>query len=338
MTTWYNYDMNPPKCNALDYIQFLIGSPTVFSAVEAARNHPDGKEGPAHDAYTRLLYRIQSDGEALWEEAQQLVKRKEGMLVLDDSTLDKPYAQEMDLVTYHWSGKHKDVVKGINLLSLLWSDGEARVPCDFRIYDKENDGLSKNDHFRAMVRQAAARGFSPELVAFDSWYASLENLKLLREIEWDWLTRLKSNRLVDPDGEGNRAIRDIEIPARGRRIHLKGYGWVQVFQTVGRDGDDEYWATSRLDMTVEQRAERADIAWQIETYHRGLKQYTGIEQCQHRKAQAQRNHIGLAIRAFLRLEAHRLRTGVSWFEAKLSVIRDAIRSYLAHPQYTLSTA
>jgi putative transposase len=83
--------MNPPKCNALDYIQFLIGSQTSFSAVEAARTHPDGKEGPAHDAYTRLLYRIQSDGDALWHEAQklELVKRKEGMLVLDDSTLDK---------------------------------------------------------------------------------------------------------------------------------------------------------------------------------------------------------------------------------------------------------
>jgi hypothetical protein len=330
--------MNPPKCDPLDYIQFLIGSQTSFSATEAARTHPDGEDGPAHDAYTRLLYRIQSDGDALWTEAQTLVKREEGMLIVDDSTLDKPYAQEMDLVTYHWSGKHGDVVKGINLISLLWTDGEAGVPCDFRIYDRENDGLTKNDHFRAMVHRAAERGFRPELVAFDSWYASLENLKLLRDLGWEWLTRLQDNRLVDPDGEGNRHIREIEIPEQGRRVHLKGYGWVKVFRTVGRDGDDEYWATSYLEMTVDQRKEKADVAWQIETYHRGLKQYTGIEQSQHRKAKAQRNHIGLAIRAFLRLEAHRLRTGVSWFEAKMSVIRDAIRSYLAHPQYTLSTA
>jgi hypothetical protein len=330
--------MNPPKCDPLDYIQFLIGSQTSFSATEAARTHPDGEDGPAHDAYTRLLYRIQSDGDALWTEAQTLVKREEGMLIVDDSTLDKPYAQEMDLVTYHWSGKHGDVVKGINLISLLWTDGEAGVPCDFRIYDRKNDGLTKNDHFRAMVHRAAERGFRPELVAFDSWYASLENLKLLRDLGWEWLTRLQDNRLVDPDGEGNRHIREIEIPEQGRRVHLKGYGWVKVFRTVGRDGDDEYWATSYLEMTVDQREKKADVAWQIETYHRGLKQYTGIEQSQHRKAKAQRNHIGLAIRAFLRLEAHRLRTGVSWFEAKMSVIRDAIRSYLAHPQYTLSTA
>ncbi len=91
-------------------------------------------------------------------------------------------------------------------------------------------------------------------------------------------------------------------------------------------------------MSTAQRTAHADAAWQIEVYHRGLKQYTGIEQSQHRGATAQRNHIGWALRAFLRLEAHRLRTGVSWFEAQMSIIREAIRSYLAHPQYTLSTA
>jgi hypothetical protein len=29
-------------------------------------------------------------------------------------------------------------------------------------------------------------------------------------------------------------------------------------------------------------------------------------------------------------------TGVSWWEAKTAIIREAIRQYLAHPRYTLS--
>ena len=329
--------MNPPKCDELDYIQFLIAAQRVFTATEAARTHPAGEDGPAHDAYTRLLHRIQSDGNALWQEVRSLVKRKEGVLVLDDSTLDKPYAQAMALVTYHWSGKHGEVVKGINLLSLLWTDGEARLPCDFRLYNKE-DGLTKNDHFRMMLHQARERGFLPELVMFDSWYASLQNLKLLREFRWHWLCRLQKNRQVNPDGKGNRQIQEIHIPRAGRRVHLKGYGWVKVFKTVGRDGSVEYWATSDLEMTIEQAAEHALDAWQIEVYHRGLKQFTGIEKSQHRKEKPQRNHIGLALRAFLRLEVHRLRTGVSWFDAKANIIRDAIRAYLEHPLYTLSTS
>jgi len=52
-------------------------------------------------------------------------------------------------------------------------------------------------------------------------------------------------------------------------------------------------------------------------------------------AQAQRNHIGWAIRAFVRLEWHRFTTGVSWFDAKMRIIRDAVRAYLTRPTITL---
>jgi hypothetical protein len=31
-----------------------------------------------------------------------------------------------------------------------------------------------------------------------------------------------------------------------------------------------------------------------------------------------------------------LRTGVSWYEAKLSLLREAVRAYLAHPTYDLN--
>ena len=49
------------------------------------------------------------------------------------------------------------------------------------------------------------------------------------------------------------------------------------------------------------------------------------------------NHIGLALRAFLRIDRHCFTTGISWFEAKASIIRDAVRAYLAQPIYTLQT-
>ena len=101
------------------------------------------------------------------------------------------------------------------------------------------------------------------------------------------------------------------------------------------DGREGYWVTSRLDMSLEEAAEIALYAWQIEVYHQGLKQFTCIERGQFRVAIAQRNHFGLAIRAFLRLEVARLQCGTSWFEAKHSIIREAIRRYLVHPSLVL---
>ncbi len=174
-------------------------------------------------------------------------------------------------------------------------------------------------------------------MAFDSWYSGLDNLKLLRDLGWHWLTQLKSNRQVSLDRSGNRAIHAILIPPQGWVVHRKGYGWIKVFRTVGTNGDAAYWATSHLAMTLEQCAFHALDVWQIEVYHRDLKQFTGIERAQMRLAVSQRNHIGLAIRAFVRLEAHRICTGISCFEAKASIIRDAVRAYLAHPTLILAS-
>lgn len=76
-------------------------------------------------------------------------------------------------------------------------------------------------------------------------------------------------------------------------------------------------------------------AWQIEVYHQGLKQFTGIERGQFRLAISQLNHIGLALRAFVRLEGQRIHTQTSWFDSKQEIIRQAIRAYLACPTITL---
>jgi hypothetical protein len=113
---------------------------------------------------------------------------------------------------------------------------------------------------------------------------------------------------------------------------------VRVFRIVPTDGDTEYWATDDLAMGELSRLKYAEFAWGIEEYHRGLKQHCGVERAQVRAAIAQRAHIGCAIRAFLRLELHRLRTGISWWEAKTGIMREAVRAYLAAPRYTLPPA
>src|SRR5215470_15389785 len=169
--------MNAPKVTDLDYINFLVAAPRVVSCTEAARVQPDGPRRAAHDALTRLLQRLEPDTTPLWREAEQLVDCQSGLLIADDSTLDKPYAHKIELVHRHWSGKHHLVVSGINLLTFLWSDGTDAIPCDYRIDDAPTDGVTKNDHFQAMLTVAKARGFRPRYVVFDSWYSSLPNLR-----------------------------------------------------------------------------------------------------------------------------------------------------------------
>lgn len=47
--------MSPPKVTDESYINFLMATPKVCSATEAARVPPDEPVAPAHDAFTRLL-------------------------------------------------------------------------------------------------------------------------------------------------------------------------------------------------------------------------------------------------------------------------------------------
>jgi putative transposase len=341
--------MNPPKVDDSDYINYLIAAPRVFTCTEAARSQPPGQgpsEAPAHDSFNRLLERSFQDKDSLWREARALVSLKGGVLVLDDTTLDKPYAEKMELVTRHWSGKHHDVVLGINLITTLWTDGNKLVPCDFRVYDKPMGekgpfgGKDKNEHFRDMLTTAKERGFDPRFVSFDSWYTALDNLKLIRSLGWRWFARMKGNRLVNPDGRkgGNVTLETIEVPKNGRKVHLKGYGFVKVFKSVSKNGDVEYYATDDLDMKEKEREEVSEAGWGIEVYHRGIKQCCGVERSQVRVAVKQLAHIALSLRAFLRLELERLRHGVSWYESKISVVRGAISSYLASPALTLASA
>ena len=331
--------MNPPKVTERDYIDFLIATPKIYSGVEAARVSAVETSPPAHDAFTRLLHRLEPDAERLWQEAASQVARDRGILVVDDTTLDKPYAKHIELVTRHWSGKHHAVVEGINVITLLWSDGDRHVPIDYRIYDKARDGLSKNDHLQAMLKTAHERGFQPECVVFDSWYSSLENLKMIDGFGWVWLTRVKANRVVNPEGQGQTPVAYVSTPSAGREVYLKGYGLIRLFTIVAPDGDSEWWATNDRSMRPLTRTRFAGYAWCIEHYHRGLKQCCGVERAQVRAARAQRNHIGLALRAFLRLESHCYHRGISWFEAKHAIIRNAVRAYLASPTYQLiSTA
>ena len=163
----------------------------------------------------------------------------------------------------------------------------------------------------------------------------------MRASGWRWLTQREANRLANLDRQGLRPVSDTPIDAEGTVVHLKGcglvkgYGLAKVFKIVSPDGDIAYWATGDLEMDQLQRLRLSEWSWSIENCHRGLERCCGVEKAQVRSARGQRNHIGLAIHALLRLDHHFCTTGVSRHVAKAALLRDAIRAYVANPLYNL---
>jgi len=89
----------------LDYINFLIAAQKTFTCTEASRSSSDPINEPAHHAFTRKRQPLSSEN--LWNEVKTFVKNDQGVLIIDDTVLEKLYSQKNGLITYLWSNKEK---------------------------------------------------------------------------------------------------------------------------------------------------------------------------------------------------------------------------------------
>jgi len=89
----------------------------------------------SHDSVNRFLLRENYEPKDLFNEAAKLICLTGGTLSVDDTTLYKPYSRHMALVGHFWSGKHHRVVKGLNLITLYYTDMQGiHAPVNYRIY------------------------------------------------------------------------------------------------------------------------------------------------------------------------------------------------------------
>lgn len=317
--------MATSKCSLSLYSNFLIANHNRYSGLELSKV----VAGIAHDSVSRWLSRFSGRPSELWNQVKPMVHLTSGYLVVDDTTLDKRYSRDNELARKQYSGNEHGLVNGINLVNLLWTDLTRCVPVDYRVYQKPQDGKTKNDLFQELLNKAKTRGFMPPYVLMDSWYSSIDNLKFIRSKEWKFICNLKSNRIVSCD-RVPMAISDLPLANKQvRKVWLKAFGHILVCKVVATNGDETYLATNDLSLTgYEMFLGHFQQRWNIEEFHRGIKQTTGIEKCYSIKARSQKTHIFASFVAFVRLEAVRITGHLSWYEQKASITRFATANYL----------
>jgi Transposase DDE domain len=294
----------PPsaKCTLPMYIGFLLAENRRASCCRLGE-----VMAVSHDSVNRFLLRESYGGKDLFDEAKAGLDLEGGTLAVDDTVLDKPYSQYMALVDYFWSGKHHRTVKGVNLVTLYYTDRQGRqAPVNFRVVDKAA-GKTKNDLFLEMLEELLAWGLRPAYVTGDSWYASLGNLKRVRHHRLGLMFGVEGNRLVSVAKGTWAQVQALEIPEEGLAVWLKDFGWVKLFRTWLKDQPRHY--VCALPETSETEAlSRADFLgqharhWHIEAYHRAIKQVCNIERFQVRAQVAVTNHLFAALMAFVKLQ------------------------------------
>src|SRR5258708_33567495 len=153
------------------------------------------------------------------------------------------------------------------------------------------------------------QGIKARTVLFDSWYTSIANLKLIAILNMVFFAPLKDNRLVSLSREqGYLHLQDIDwTPDRlhnGVMVKLKELPFkVRLFKIVATNGDIDWIITNFPDpIDALALANMNARRWPIEQFHLALKQLTGDEKGQARKARAQRNHLGYCYLAWLALK------------------------------------
>ncbi|MEK7516022.1 MAG: transposase [Patescibacteria group bacterium] len=321
--------MQKQKCSLKLYSDFLIANHNRYSGLELAKVSPIA--GMQHDAITRWLSSSSFTPSDLWRQTKELVDISTGYLVCDDSLLDKSYSRKNELAKKQYSGNAHGLVIGISLVNLLWTDGERYIPVDYRVYRKENDDKTKNDHLRDMLTRAQQRRFSPLYVLMDTWYGSIENLKHIRKKNWHFICSVAHNRQVSVTKGAYRSIADLDFTKEQvKHVWLKEFGHVLATRAVDANGDATYLVTSDLSLTdYDAFLRHWQQRWKIEEFHRGIKQTTGIERCSATRAASQKTHIFAAFTAFLKLEGRRIKEHISWYEQKALVPRFATANYLS---------
>lgn len=183
---------------------------------------------------------------------------------------------------------------------------------------------------------------------FDSWYASVSNLKLVVRLGLSFVTTLKSNRLVSLSKEEGyihlEKIEWSEVQLKGGIVvKLKELPFlVRLFKIVATNGialiNFLEWVITNAhssdrpgEATMHTVQQENGVRWQVEQFHRELKQLTGTETCQCRKARSQRNHIACCYHAWLSLKAAAGKVGKSLYRTQSDLLSDYLRTQLRNP-------
>lgn len=309
----------------------------------------------SHDRIQRFLAKQEFTSADLWQFVKPHVRANEqadGCIIVDDSIAEKPYTDENDIVAWHYDHAQGRMVKGINFLSALYHVPQLRVslPVGFRVVakteqymdkkdgkTKRRDPISKNEHYRALLRQACHNQVLFRFVLNDVWYASADNMRFVKgELERDFIMPLKTNRkvaLTEQDKRQGRYVRvdgvTLEVDET-RIIYLEGVDFPlalsqQLF--VNEDGGQvvQHLVCSDVQLTAEQITTIYQKRWNVEEYHKSLKHNASLERSPTHTVRTQTNHLFASLCGYVKLELLKLSHHLNHFALKSSIYLRAMR-------------
>jgi len=332
--------------NLLDiYSDYLIAQNGLATATGLSQML-DGQI--SHDKITRFLNSPEFSSKELWEYVKPTIRKIEectgGVLILDDSIKEKPYTDENELISWHYSHAKNRCVKGVNILSCLVRYGDIALPisyepickdvsfCDVKTKrEKRKSSTSKNEIFRSIIARAKKNEVLFEYVLADNWFGSKENMEFIHyDMKKKFIIGIKANRSVCCIEEGKKGqyqnLSALSLKDGEKRIvSLKNCAFsvaliAKIFKNEDGSTGTLYLVTNDLESSADQIYEVYKKRWRIEEYHKSIKQNASLEKSPTKVVRSQRNHIFASIIAYCKLEFLKVKTCLNHFALKYKLL------------------
>ena len=329
----------------LNYCQYLLSSQINYTITNLAEH----LEHISHDAINYYLKREKLTPRLLWENVKDVIELDaNSYIIFDDSILDKRYSKEIEMVRKQYSGNEHGIIKGIGVVSCVYVNPKVQRfwVIDYRIFNPDVDGKTKIDHVKDMLQNLVYQKLLPfDTVLMDTWYAVHSLMLYIDSLEKVYYCPLKNNRLVD-DTLGKEKYKRIDLLQWseeelecGKIIKIKGFPAqkkVKLFRVAVSTNRTDYVATNDLSQSSTNVVQKVcKIRLKIEEFHREIKQLTGIESCQCRKARLQRNHIACAMLVWIRLKNLAYQTGQTVYQIKHNLLSNYLIQQLKRPSISM---
>ena len=327
--------------NYINYCQYLLNSHINYTLTNLANHLGE----ISHDQINRYLKMEDLSSQDLWRNVKkEIVESLEGYLIFDDTVINKKYAQKIELVRRQYSGNEHKVIRGIGIVNCIYFNPHTEQfwIIDYRIYDPDSDKKSKIDHVEDMIFNLVNKKKLPfKTVLMDSWYATQRLMALIDNMGKNYYCPLKTNRLVDDTGGAEKYKNIYELnwseseKISGKTIKIKGFPKdkkVKLFWVTISANRTEYIVTNDFNQSSTDDVEfESQTRWKIEEFHREIKQLTGLEFCQCRRAKIQRNHIACAMLVWNHLKKMANILGKTIYQLKHQLLSNYLVSELKYP-------
>jgi len=308
----------------------------------------------SHDKVTRFLSENAFTAKDLWHLVKKEIRRcesEDAVLIFDDTVQEKMHTDENDLICWHYDHSKGKSVKGINLVNCLYHSQGESIPVNFELVKKpypfcdletkkvkRKSDRTKNEMVRDMLQMAQNQHLKYRYVLFDIWFSASETLNfIVQHIKKHFISAVKKNRQVALS-ESNKhdgrfvAISDLDYSSQKpvqvwlKGLHFPVLAHKQIF--INKDGSQGvlYLICSDLKCDQEQVEAAYKKRWNVEVYHKTMKQNASLAKSPTKRVRTQANHIFMTIYATFKLECLSIKKNLNHFALKSKLLISATRS------------